>query len=324
MEKIKSRFLMALVFTLLSGCVPPDVPTPSPLLTTATITWIPTRTPTYLPTITFTPIPTLYPEEAYRLINELLSNNDNCRLPCCMGITPGLSTWQKANELLMKFSGIARWLFIGATPDEGSFGDLTILNPDDNMVIEVSPSYMTSPDGELVSVIGIHTRTYKMNNGEYDGDVYGYQPYFEMMRSYTLAEVISTYGPASQIYVSASLYGIISLSPHITDYFLLHLWYPEQGVFLKYKMPIDGIGENYRMCPSDSFISGYLIPPGLDDEYIEETLLGFGDEYSEFFPPTEFIKSIEEAYEITTEEFYQVMSSLPDTCLETKKSIWWP
>lgn len=323
MNKILPYFLIAVVFTFLGGCVPHNLPTPSPFPATATITWIPTRTPSATPTITYSPLPTLSPEDAYARINELLNSNSNCLLPCWMGIMPGQSTWQDVYEQLTIFSGIARRLYIETGADEWSTGFLTIPYLHDNMMIEVSPYYLTSSSGNIISVIAIETRTYKLNNGEYDGDVYGYPAYNELLKPYTISEVLSSYGQPDQIYISASLRGDTLVTPGYGDFFEIHLWYPEQGIFMKYVMSVEGSGDNYRFCPSNAFILGYLLPPGLDPGY-QEILIEIDDRYQNWFPPSDFIKTPEDAFGMTNEEFYHLIITSPDSCLETLKAIWWP
>lgn len=68
------------------------------VLPTQTKTPLPT-TNTALPSQTPTPIPTLPPEQADKLLQELLWNNPECSAPCFMGVTPGETTLEEANSI---------------------------------------------------------------------------------------------------------------------------------------------------------------------------------------------------------------------------------
>lgn len=52
-----------------------------------------------------TEIPTLPFNEAREQSTELLQNNNNCKLPCWWGITPGQTTWQDAFLILAPLGG---------------------------------------------------------------------------------------------------------------------------------------------------------------------------------------------------------------------------
>ena len=122
-------FLIIVLFALLVGCtsstqpLPASVPPAKTFVTTQNATLplvIPTLVPTLALTNTFTSIPTLSPEDAHTRLRALLNDSTSCRLPCWLGITPGQSTWQDANEQLALFSGIADSLYIKAGADEWS------------------------------------------------------------------------------------------------------------------------------------------------------------------------------------------------------------
>jgi hypothetical protein len=69
------------------------------VLPTETRTPLPTATNTVLPNQTPTPILTLPPEQADKLLQELLWKNPECFAPCFMGVTPGETTLEETNLL---------------------------------------------------------------------------------------------------------------------------------------------------------------------------------------------------------------------------------
>jgi hypothetical protein len=212
-------------------------------------------------------------------------------------------------------------LYIESGADRWSLGFLTIPYPNDNMVIEVSQSYPTSSSDNKVSIIGFESRAYQLKDGNYEGDVYGYQIYNKLLKQYTISVVLSSYGKPSQISVVAFLRTDTKISPGFGDHFDLHLWYPNQGVFMKYKMSVTGSGDDYRFCPSDALASGYLMSSDLVTNY-KDTLLKLGI-YDYLFSPSPYVKTLGEAFGMSDEEFYQLFRSPPEHCLETPKTVWW-
>jgi hypothetical protein len=324
MRKLLFVIKTMVVLASLIGCMSTNqVKIPS-VTVTATIGDLPPNvSPTSTQMYTPTPLPTLSADEGYARLRTLLGNNTDCKLPCWMGIIPGQSTWQDINEQLTMFSSIAKKLYIETGANTWSTGDLTILYPNDNMAVEVSPYYLTATDQKTIAVISIETRSYAIENGEFAGDVYGYATYNKLFKAYTVSGVLSSFGVPDQIYVGASLRGDLLITPGFGDYFEIYLWYPNQGIFMTYKMQVEGSGNNYRFCPPNAFILGDLTTSGLGAGY-QEVLLKLGDRYQGFFPPSKYLKTTEDAIGMTSDEFYELFRSPTDRCLETPKAIWRP
>jgi hypothetical protein len=69
---------------------------------TATLSSVPQPTETSLPAISLTPPPTVTYELQEQFL-QLLKTNGNCELPCFLGITPGKTKWDEANQILEKY-----------------------------------------------------------------------------------------------------------------------------------------------------------------------------------------------------------------------------
>lgn len=318
--------LIAIISSFLGGCATASQVSPSPIPfitqthpTLTPVLYTPSRTrtvpPTYPPTLTPNAIPTLSTEAAYTYLDTLL-NNSSCRLPCWLGITPGKSSLPDAHAQLIRLSGIARsfhGLYIEPAGD-WSTGIFLIPHPDDNKVIEIGPSFLTPSESNIISVIGIHALTYRVKNGDRDVDIYDYPAFNELMKTYTLEAVLSRYGLPKQIYIYA-----VPSTP--LGYFQLHVWYPDQGIFLIFNLLAHDLENSYRLCPKDALLSGYLTQP--DSSGYQESLLQInGDLYKNFFPPSEFVKTTDEAFGLSTDKFYQSFVSPNNLCLDSPKSVW--
>jgi hypothetical protein len=330
--------LFALLFLgviLIGGCTSNK---PANISTTFTITTnrtkapntLPVYTATHTPTPTMTPtitsVPTLASEVAYARVNEFLANGSSCQLPCWMGIVPGKSTLLDLHESLTRFSGIAtdEYEELPAIPDNNMLsGGLTLSFPKDDYGIEFHTNYISFAGEDKISIIGFASWAYKLNSDGVKNLAYEYPPYNEFFSAYTLSGILSSYGTPDLIYINAGL-GRDSLpqTPLASDYFLIHILYPEQGIAMRYEMSVEGVGDNYRFCPSNSFIQGYLIPPSTRETFLQ-VLQNSGDDFSKFSPPSEFTKTPEEAFGMTIGEFYQIFRKPTDRCLDTQKKIWW-
>jgi hypothetical protein len=322
---------IAVLFSFLGGCGSGNQPTPSPIpITTKTSTVpSPTLAPTFTPTISFTPLPTLSPDEAYAHLRSLLNDTANCRLPCWLGITPGQSTLQDVLTLVRTFSSVdSKKEYVETVTGNETFADIKILFPNENAIVEISPSYQMASNENRVSVAFVDTRADWYTDGQWGGYAFGYYAYNQLLKPYTLSGILSGYGAPAQIFIlgvfRADIIGSVSQTPDAMDRFEVHLLYPDQGILMIYEMPVKGLGDNYLFCPSKSMITGYLLPPGNADNFYQ-TLHSFGgDLWSSYPPDWLYFKTPEKAFEMTIEQFDQFFLSNPESCLETPKSIWWP
>jgi hypothetical protein len=262
----------------------------------------------------------------------LLTDITNCHLPCWLGITPAQTTFQEVNKLLTQFGSIADWLGVSlnypTSAGKVSGASLDIPYPKDNMIIEIRPGYLSSSDDKVL-VSFMDTRSYHLKDGQYDDDVYDYETYEQLLKPYTLSGILSEYGPPTQIYIFGSLRGDIgSLSQTPDDYldhFLIHLVYPDEGILMEYRMKVEGVGNNYRICPSNALISGYLMQSGDKDDFYKtvHTFIAPDEFWMRYPIAAVYSKIPQDAFGMTIEEFSQLFLSSPDHCLETPKSIWW-
>ena len=112
--KTNKLICLVIIGLLLMGCssisVELDVTATiqNTVLLTETGTPLPSATKTAFPSQTPIPIPTLPPEQADKLLRELLWNNPECSAPCFMGVTPGETTLEEANSL---FTPLDPWYY---------------------------------------------------------------------------------------------------------------------------------------------------------------------------------------------------------------------
>lgn len=321
--KISSLIIIGITVLLLSGCMLGVQPTDSSITSTKTNEFIHETNTVITPTSIFTAIPTLSNDEGFSRLGEFLNNELGCRLPCWLGILPGHSSLLDLHQKMVMFSGITTNEYEQYPVDGMLIGRMDISYSKNDMVVEINSNFISFSGEDVVSVIGLSTRSYRVENGLYVEDVYGDVTYNKILEDYTLQRILAVHGKPSQVFLEASLRRDTEISPGYGDHFSVHLWYSNEGVFMEYKIPVEGSGNIYRFCPSNAFILGALLPTYLGDDY-QELLMSLGSRYQFFFPPSENVKTLEEAFEMTIEEFYQLFITSPNSCVETPKAIWWP
>ncbi len=96
------------------------------------------------------------------------------------------------------------------------------------------------------------------------------------------------------------------------------LIYPEQGIAVNYTMQMYNQGNVKRGCPEIAHVDMVLFPHGNPEYFyseLEKTDWGWVHlgEYS-----------IEEATNISVEEFYQTFHASSNKCIETPANLWFP
>jgi hypothetical protein len=299
---MKKALLFCLICLLISSCnysgeatasvLPSMESTPSAteILLPAT-----TSTPT-IPAIfsTMTFMPTLPALEAEATILNLLDNNSGCRLPCFLGIVPGLTNELEAISFLRQFDKISPTSEIKFRRD-----DLLV-----SLDVTAEGGYNeTHP--EIVKWVDANMMVYRQLETKID-KIYGNPYYAESFRNYTLPYLLSTYGPPDQAYVYLDT-GIADMGLGL-DLYLLHLDYSSQGWVAHLEMPLYRKGNLYLGCPSEAFTNLRLWSPD--------------NPARDFELDSDVLFTTEEASGLTLEEFYQKFKDPSNTtCLETPANI---
>lgn len=262
-----------------------------------------------LPPEKVTPISTLSEAEARLLLSDLLKDNNNCQLPCWWGIVPGESAPTDLHNALIPISSITDTSLLFANS-----GSVDILYPQNDWLINIVLSFEADDSNNLVYIIIIRTQAFPVNRNVISKDRYSAVEYRDTLRAYTLANILSDYGPPSQILARADLYN----SSQLPDTFELTLLYPEIGLFIRYNTLAEKNNDRIRSCPSSAFIELWLLSPDNKESY--QTILSSKDATWEGNFP--YSKPLEDVASITLDEFYQTFKKPSDNCLETPLNVW--
>lgn len=311
---------LVLVICLAGCCVPGASPLPSatPLLTSAEPTKAPllTAVPSSVPTLevptstptpspippTYTPRPTPGPtmtaDEEQALVLGLLRGNAGCQLPCWWGFTPGETSWETAQTY---------FLSLGKKIGQYHNGRSTNYEVDfaiSQHQVTIDQLYVVNED-KIIDKICVVASSHPDHR----------QELVEDMQRYSLSHLLADYGQPSQVLLKT-----FSGVPEGLPPFHLLLYYPQQGIMVRYIDDAEKSGEMLRLCPRQPGITLWLWSPGqgVNIADIADTRLGgLPDD------PFSYFHSLEEATGMSVEQFYETFVQ-PDTetCLETLADLW--
>lgn len=258
--------------------------TPTTVMHTATPTRILTRTPTTIPTHTL-----LTDEEIQAWLLKNMRTPE-CDLPCWLGITPGVSTWDTTKERLAPYlSQISELELTGKLGASVIFQFSTTEMPD--IVIYLGVSIQEN----IVTSMAI--------SGSWEA---GYQ----------LPELLSRYGVPGQVWVDGYFDSPIYSGPRGI---LLHLYYPGRNFFATFSVPptepIFTDASDWQNC----ITFGPQLSIFEQDEYRNFDDVAVHLERSSLFP----VLPISKALEMSVQTFYEVYKDATDPiCFKTPVELW--
>lgn len=256
-----------------------------------------------------TPSPISSKEDSYQLVENLIKHNENCQLPCWWGITPGVSSSVELHEKLLPLSDIAD---IHLLFDES--GSIDIQYPKKNWLINIVLSFTSNETSTLIETIVIRTNIISLKNNTNRTERFSALEYQELFETYSLDKILSTYGQPANILIRADVYD----SSHSPETFEITLLYPKQGIFVRYTMLAEKVGNNIGGCPAKSIMELWLLSPDDMGNY-QQILSTVDPTWEGNFP---YSKSVSEVTSMTIEDFYQTFKEPTNRCVDTPLIIW--
>jgi len=197
------------VIPLPSATNPVKVRTPSTIPTSSTNTEV-AKVPTLVP------LPTLLPTEAAIRVFELTKSNTDCQLPCWWGIEPGKTSWASTYEILAPIS--SEEVNIYNISGDKSFSAGFEIYVDNHKTIQ---EYMVY--NNVVDFLEIR---------------------FNGSASYTLSDLITSYGAPEEVWISTINQDVQGAVP-----FDLLLGYPRKGILVYFhSMDAKVKGKQVQKC----------------------------------------------------------------------------
>jgi hypothetical protein len=151
-------------------------------------------------------------------------------------------------------------------------------------------------------------------------NVFGDPRFEELMRSYSVAEILSGYGRPSSALVAAfpTREGD---APRDYEPFSLVLFYPDEGFLAEYISPVESIGDQFVACPQGARVEVVAWGRGRRPTLEEAVQRKSGDGIHKL--NFDYFRTIETATEMDMQTFIEVFSDpLNGSCITTPKSLW--
>lgn len=247
----------------------------------------PTKTSTLDPTPTWTPLPTLSEQAAKKQIDQLLTDNGGCELPCVWGLVPGETSWFEAEQFLQSFMEIK---YQGeGTPLKG---------------VLIAFEYERKENLERQS-IQLRVENYKVT-------AFWLSPPATKIR-YRLEQILTRYGEPEEIYITTYPYSPVK---NILPFDMI-LYYPEYGFSALYNYNAKNTGDHLRVCPTSQRIGPDL------RIWNPQTEVSLKEVYPDYFPGGRAKLSIDEALGIDIGQFTNEFRKDDTTnCFITPNELW--
>jgi len=241
-----------------------------------------------------TAYPTLSPQMAEAFLEDFLQNGSECPLPCWWGATPGQTAWVSIQPFLQSLDA-----------DITRLGTAYLPPPLVGYEVSIPVSEDVNPLGRILIV-------YLTNNGIIET----ISPTLGKVPGYSLDKILSRYGVPSEVWLDTMDAPREGSLP-----FRLHLYYAQQGFFVKYAVEAELLGEKVVGCFELARPSGrpylFLWDPSRLLSYRQVL------EEGRSLEPERFRLPLEEATGISIEEFAEIYSNAESgLCIETPAEEW--
>jgi hypothetical protein len=179
-------------------------------------------------------------------------------------------------------------------------------------------AYITfSGEKSIIKRIALTIRELK-NHINYFGHSFDSKTYNELVYPYTLSGVLTSLGKPTSMQIS-------TYSTDVDRYweFKILLLYPDDGVLVQYTIPLQIKNNSVIGCPENAHIDLELMPAGDSDRFgqlLNET------EWAGFWPPSDTPingwKSVDQATDMTIDQFYATFRDNPKACISTPAELW--
>jgi hypothetical protein len=248
-----------------------------------------------------TPLPTLSSTEAEEKLRLWIAGVFDCLLPCWGGITPGITTWQEARQVIEQMSGFAT-----VNVSENLSCEFGACN---GIAWSLYPK--TLAEGAFYTKLPENTLHLIRINIQNEGNAQK----INLLRNIGLQDVFEWYGlpPIFLLTVETNLAE--------NRFMKLVLVYPERQSIIRYTKNTELVDGNVTNCGQDHQIEMVILDnkeqlASLDAiaNAVETRDLHIDERY----------KTVEEATGISPNTFFETFSTTGDACISTPVDMWTP
>jgi len=253
---------------------------------------------------------TLSAVDARQVIERLLANNGNCRLPCVWSLSSGGWTGQTIHPFFAQFGEYKTAdVNISSVPIENR---LTAILSEDNLKMRIDLYLDPSKLDRL------HFKTWPYFEVPVIGDIrfedtYGNPTYNKLFNYYMLPQILTNYGSPTQALLYVYTQDDDPMLIGVFRYVELILYYQQQDFWIIYYMPRETAGNYYDGCPVKARIEELT---AFLKHHNNVPFLGEIEAAPVSLP-------IEDATGMTVDEFFQTFKDPENTaCIKTPMELW--
>jgi hypothetical protein len=262
-----------------------------------------TQDPSIVESSTRTPVQTgiatlQTPTQMIPDIFELLRGNKDCQLPCWLGIKPGETGWESAQNIFDH---------LGASTEkyDGKYFTTIDLPGRDTTLTQISVV-----NNQIVDLINVGTRTIVNSKIVYDD-----ANYEKDFINYLLPNLLNTLGKPNEVWLRT-----FPGAPEGGEipYYLL-LYYPSEGIIVQYSGNALEDDTDLQICPQKSEISLYLWKPdpGVSiQDILSHDLYLTAEDFTSF-------QKLDQTTDLSVDQFFQLFRETRNNrCLLSPRSAW--
>jgi hypothetical protein len=306
--------------------------TPSPTHTIAPTYSPQPPTAEIIPTAPLTPttLPPFSTDTAKAVLGSFVQENGGCQLPCVLGLTPGVSNQVDLDNFIQYFQEHAHesddlmdnvnvGFYIEDTQQFASMYFFT-----DTVGVSVHSAYEYSQGVIQRAALSSEAMQYSEISSTSDGSakiLYGHSYFLELLSTFTLPQVLNTYGLPEQVLIRPYPDYPGHPSPPAQYTFSFVLDFSEQGFLIEYITKREERNSQYFGCP--------IQPSNIRIVAWDSSLLSLEQALREF-PYLEInlenrvlYQPIEKATTLSIDQFAEIYKDkITQECVSTLKEIW--
>ncbi len=267
---------------------------------------------------TDTSVPIFSFDEARDFILDQIRNNGQCRLPCIWGLTPG-EDQTTVEGYFRKFPHDYKdeFMIVPSQHDESGGVSYQFVNEYGMTFLDLS-YYL---ENEKLDRLFFNAQFAAGQNDQFV-DVFGHPSLDELVKNYSLSQILTDYGPPNEILFFA--WDLDPMDKRTREPFLIAIFYSEEGFLIQYNgQATQNNGSQLVICPRELSVLLTSWDPELSPTLEQVTV---GD--SGFTLMSRYVdsyKSIGEVSSISEEQFFETFVYPESTeCFETSVELWLP
>ncbi len=272
-----------------------------------------------------TPMPNTSDQNAKAVLTALMQTNGECRLPCLIGLFPGISGKPEISAFQSYFHQLASPLDLGGD----STGIMSRIEKDEGAVriqfwksdrtADISLDYYMD-QGMLSQMVLTSWANQYFDYGA--RGLYDDPQYINILKYFSLASILDLYGPPSEILIAAFPDDPGYPSPPAQYSFSTVLVYSEKGFLMQYTSIRKEENESYYGCPQFSHVDVSTWNPRVNLS-VSDAVRYFSGVDSINSETITFFHEIADVTEYTVKSFYEQFNSSQNTqCVYSPKSFW--